>query len=161
MFSKIVVPVDGSPGAARAVAVAERLATDSHAEVAIVQVVELLAPGDREPGLISYADEHRIAVAQASVEQAASTLRLGRPVSAEVYLAADIVAGILARAHDLGADVIVMASRGQSWPEGGLLGSTAYQLLSEADLPVLLVGPRVPAAAAGLPAAGEASAIRP
>ncbi|MFN8557829.1 MAG: universal stress protein [Dehalococcoidia bacterium] len=143
MFARLVVPLDGSTFAERALPVAAALADAEGAELAVVRVVGLLAPGEHEPGVVSYLDEHRIAIAQDYVREAAATVRLGRPVSAEAYLAADVAAGILARAADLQADLIVMTSHGESWPVAGALGSVASHVVREANVPVLVIGPRV------------------
>jgi nucleotide-binding universal stress UspA family protein len=143
MYRKILVPLDGSPFAESALPVAGALAGATGADVALIRVVDVVAPGDREPGVISYLDEHRVAAAQDYIARATAQLALGRPVSAEAYLAADVPAGILARARDFGADLIVMTSHARSWPEETPLGSTAVELLREAECPVLIVGPRV------------------
>lgn len=141
MFKQILVPLDGSAFAERALPVAEVLAGSFGAGLALVRVVALLAPGEREPGVISYLDEHRIAVAQEYIKRMAASTRLGRPVSGEAYLASDVAAGILARAADLSADVIVMTSHGESWPAGTALGGIAARLTREATCPLLVVGP--------------------
>lgn len=142
MFRKIVVPLDGSLFAERALPVAEKLAAVTGAEVALVRVVEVVAPGDNEPGIVSYLDEHRIAVAQQYVNEAAARMRLGRPISADAYIAADVSAGILARELDADADLIVMTSHGESWPAGSVLGSVAAALTREATCRLLVVGPK-------------------
>jgi nucleotide-binding universal stress UspA family protein len=54
MFGTILVPLDGSAFAERAVPFAEALAAVAGARLALVRVVEVLAPGDREPGVVSY-----------------------------------------------------------------------------------------------------------
>jgi nucleotide-binding universal stress UspA family protein len=141
MFAKILVPLDGSAFAERALATAERLALSSGADICLVRVVDLLAPGEHEPGVVSYLDEHRIAVAQEYVTRTAARLRLGRLVSAEAYIAADVPAGILARAADAGVDLIVMTTHGASWPAEGALGSVASRLTREAACPLLVIGP--------------------
>lgn len=149
MFSRILVPLDGSAFAERVLPTVERLAASTNAEVALVRVVDLVAPGDREPGVVSYLDEHRIKSAQDYILQAAASLKLGRPVSAEAYLADDIACGILARVADWGADLVVMTSHGESWPATTLLGSVAGHLTREAGCPLLVIGPHAQAAAAG------------
>ncbi len=158
MFKRILVPLDGSPFSERALPVAEALAASGGADVMLVRVVEVLAPGDGEPGVVSYLDEHRIARAQDYVRDASARLRLGRPVSAEAYLAPDIATGIMARALDAGADLIVMTSHGESWPAGTILGSVAAKLTRESTCPLLVIGPRTEVhATAGGDAAGTAA----
>lgn len=149
MFQRILVPLDGSAFSERALPVAEALAASCGADVLLVRVVEVLAPGDREPGVVSYLDEHRIAQAQDYLRDAAARLRLGRAVSAEAYLAPDAAAGILARALDAGVDVIVMTSHGASWPAATVLGGVAAKLTRESTCPLLVLGPHTAPAAAG------------
>jgi nucleotide-binding universal stress UspA family protein len=158
MFKRILVPLDGSAFSERALPVAEALASTSGAEVLLVRVVAVLAPGEAEPGVVSYLDEHRIAAAQDYVRDAAARLRLGRPVSAEAYLAADVAAGILARAADAGADLIVLTSHGASWPTGSVLGGVAAHLIRESAWPVLVIGPQAATMTAPAPAAVQTSA---
>jgi nucleotide-binding universal stress UspA family protein len=143
MFRQILVPLDGSAFAERAIPVADALAASTGAALALVRVVEVVAPGDHEPGVVSYLDEHRITVAQEYVARMATATGLGRPVTGEAYLASDVAAGILARATDIGADVIVMTSHGESWPLGTALGSTAARLTREAACPLLVIGPHI------------------
>ncbi len=141
MFKKILVPLDGSAFAERALPAAEALAASLGADLALVRAVPLVAPGEGEPGIVSYLDERRIAEAQDYVTRMATSLRIGRPVTAQAYLADDIANGILARARDIGADVIVMTSHGESWPSVDPLGGTAARLTRQADCPLLVIGP--------------------
>jgi nucleotide-binding universal stress UspA family protein len=141
MFNKILVPLDGSAFAERALPTAEALAASTGAELALVRAVPLVAPGEREPGIVSYLDERRIAEAQDYVTRMATALHIGRPVTAQAYLSDDIANGILARARDIGADVIVMTSHGESWPSVDPLGGTAARLTRQADCPLLVIGP--------------------
>jgi nucleotide-binding universal stress UspA family protein len=152
MFRTVLVPLDGSAFAERALPVARALADFSGGSVALVRVVDVVAPGEHEPGVVSYLDEHRIAVAQEYIEQMATAIGTTRPVSAEAYLAADVPAGILMRALDIGADVLVMTSHGASWPTESILGGVAAHLVREAVCPVLIVGPCGAQAQAAIPA---------
>lgn len=152
MFRRILVPLDGSAFAERALPYAEALAQATGADLALVRAVPVVAPGDGEPGIISYLDEHRILEAQEYVTRVAASLRLGRPVTAQAYLADNIADGILARARDIGADLIVLTSHGQSWPSADPLGGTAARLTQQADCPLLVLGPHA------IPRKPEASA---
>jgi nucleotide-binding universal stress UspA family protein len=142
MFRTILVPLDGSTFAEQALPVAHALAETCDARLALVRVVAVIAPGEHEPGVVSYLDEHRIAVAQEYIHQAAVRIGTRQPVTAEAYVAADVASGILMRARDIDADVIVMTAHGASWPEGGDLGSVATRLIRESPCPVLVIGPR-------------------
>jgi nucleotide-binding universal stress UspA family protein len=143
MFTRILIPLDGSTFAEQSLSVAVALSQAWDADVALIRTVEVLAPGDHEPGVISYLDEHRATTAQDYVAAIAARLRTPRPVSAEAYLATDIPAGILARAQELDVDLILMASHGAFGPITGVMGGLAAHLTREARCPVLLVGPHV------------------
>lgn len=140
MFRKILVPLDGSPFAERAIALAEAFAQAQDADVGLVRVVPDMGPGEREPGLVSYLDEHRIKTAREYLDRAASRLRLGRPVPVEARLAEDAVTGVLDRAREMQADLILMTSHGESWPDVNHIGGTAARLIREAPCPILVVG---------------------
>jgi nucleotide-binding universal stress UspA family protein len=141
MIERIVVPLDGSEHAEQALLTAEEIAATTGASITLVRIVEVVAPGEREPGMISYLDEHRVAAAQDYLEAAAAKLRLGRPVAHEVDLAADVSAGILGLVRAIAADLVIMTSHARSWPAAGALGSVAARLLAEAPCPVLVLGP--------------------
>jgi nucleotide-binding universal stress UspA family protein len=104
-------------------------------------VVEVVAPGDHEPGVISYLDEHRIQVAQDYVTRLAAQLGMESPPSADACIAAGVAPAILTRAQEFGADLIVIASHGESWPAASALDSVAAQLTHGAKCPVLIIGP--------------------
>jgi nucleotide-binding universal stress UspA family protein len=142
MIKQIVVPLDGSEFAERALPRADLLARETGAALALIRVVEVLAPGEREPGVISYLDEHRVAAAQDYIAGAARRSHATN-VTAEAYIAADVPAGIIARALDVGADLIVMTTHGASWPSMEGLGSVAARLVREAPCPVVVIGPGV------------------
>lgn len=143
VFKTILVPLDGSPFAERALPVAVALAAETGGDLALIRVVPLVPPAEDEPGVISYLDEHRIAVAQEYIAQAAARTHRDPLPSAEAYIAADIVAGILGRALDVGADLIVISSHGRSWPSPSALGSVATKLTRESPVPLLVLGPRI------------------
>lgn len=142
MVKHILVPLDGSAFSERAVPAAQALAAATGAAVSLIRVVEVMAPGEREPGIVSYLDEHRVAVAQDYISRAAQGVN-SHTVTAEAYLAADVATGIIARAVDTGADLIVMTTHGVSWPATSRLGSVAAALVTDAPCPVMMIGPGV------------------
>jgi len=141
MFRRILVPLDGSPFAERVIPVAQSFVDAGEAEISFVRVVPLMGPGEREPGLVSHLDEHRIRTAQDYITRAASRLRSGQAPPADARLASDAVDGILARAAEVNADLILMTSHGESWPDINRIGGTASRLIREALVPLLVVGP--------------------
>ncbi len=140
MFKHILVPLDGSEFSERAIPVAKQLAAETGGQLALIRVVEVVAPGEHEPGVISYLDEHRVATAQEYMARVA--LRIGsEDLTADTYLAPDAATGIIGRALDNGAGAIVMTTHGTSWPAAGHLGSVAARLIAESPIPVIVVGP--------------------
>ena len=141
MFKRILVPVDGSSTALRAVERAVGLAQAFGARIDLVSVV------DPYPFLgADYAlgqDEFK-AAATASSNQAlaraeATVVAAGLPCERKIIDSHLIHEGILEAAQAMGADLIVMGSHGRHGIEKLLLGSTAQRVLSHTKLPVLVV----------------------
>jgi nucleotide-binding universal stress UspA family protein len=142
MFRKILVPLDGSPFAERALPLAQSLAEANDADLELVRIVPATGPAREELGLVSYMDEHRIKTAEAYLARPLLVLSEGRAVLAEVKLAPDAATGIINRAVEIGADLILMTSHGESWPDVNRIGGTASRLIREAPCPLLVVGPQ-------------------
>ena len=138
MYEKILVAVDHSEVSARALEAARGLAALSHGEVWVLHLRERETLG--KTGLLTStesSDEASAAVSDA-VEQ---LTQAGIKAHAVVR---DTVFGYAARefvsdAAGLGADVIVMGTRGRGDLAGLVLGSTAHKVIHLADRPVLVV----------------------
>jgi nucleotide-binding universal stress UspA family protein len=145
MFKTIVWATDGSDSADRALPYAKGLA-EGKALVA-VHVKELLV--GRGGGYPVLADEDEIL---AKIEaQVAELRKVGfavdlRHAVATVHTPAHFIAEIAA---EVGADVIVVGTRGHGPISGALLGSVAQHLLHDAHCPVLAVPPLVAAETTG------------
>jgi nucleotide-binding universal stress UspA family protein len=138
MYEKILVAVDHSEISTRALDAARELALLSHGEVWVVHLRER-ETGSRT-GMLTSAESPDEATA--AVNAAVDTLtQAGIKAHAVVrdtlfgYAAREIVSD----AAGLGADVIVMGSRGRSDLAGLVLGSTAHKVIHLADRPVLVV----------------------
>ncbi len=151
---RLLVPLDGSALAERALEAATALGHEG-SSVALVRVVEpLAAPNDGEQATAPAHDLHDEAAAYLKTTAArleAQGIQTGtevmRGAPAEQVIAA-------ARAHD--ADLIVMSTHGRSGPARWFLGSVADEVVRHADRPVLLVSARTrgatrPAAVAETP----------
>jgi len=138
VYDKILVAVDHSEVSDRAVIAARDLAVLSHGEVWVLHLRE------REVGVktgVLTADE----TAQEADAQVAACVevltRAGVKARGEVrstifgYAAREIAGD----AEEIGADVIVMGSRGRGDLTGLLLGSTAHKVLHLSRRPVLIV----------------------
>ena len=138
MYDKILVAVDHSEISDRAVIAARDLAVLSHGEVWVLHLRE------REVGVKTGVLTTDETSEEANAEVAASVevlTQAGVKAHGEVrntifgYAAREIVGD----AEEIGADVIVMGSRGRGDLTGLLLGSTAHKVIHLSHRPVLIV----------------------
>ena len=136
-FERIVVGVDGSDNAGRALECAIDVARAVDAEVVAVHSVgllERLASGQTPDGDLPYADVRHVfdtvwcAALDSAKVRSLRLLRDGNPVSV-----------LLEVADELGADLIVVGSRGLGGYPELLLGSTSTQVAQHSTRPVLIV----------------------
>jgi nucleotide-binding universal stress UspA family protein len=138
MYDKILVAVDHSEHSDRAVAAARDLAVLSKGEVWVLHLRE------RETGAKTgvLAIDETTADANAKVAAAVEVLtQAGVKAHGEVR---NTIFGFAAReivgdAEEIGADLIVMGSRGHGDLAGLLLGSTAHKVIHLSHQPVLIV----------------------
>jgi nucleotide-binding universal stress UspA family protein len=137
VFERILVAVDGSAHARRALDAAAELAALPGTEVRVVHVREFGFSGhagDDEPEGASLS--HRVLAEAVGVLSDAGVTSTSALRGARVgHVARDI----LDEAETSRATVIVMGSRGHSDLEGLVLGSTAHKVLHLGRLPVLVV----------------------
>ena len=156
LYSKIMVPYDGSEHAKHALEYAKGLAATSDAKIAIVHAVPSGVMGvdqigtegslDGVPfGMLNY--EQYEGVVRAALDQAKEKVTenlAGLVEDIADIVAIDVVAGTapaeaLARYADKnGCDLIVMGRRGLGAIRG-MLGSVSFGLLRSTDVPVLTV----------------------
>jgi len=141
-MERILVPVDGSEGANHAASFAARLARDSGAKVVLMHVFD--APTVSQLGLRNLGEEDlekaRAGLARGSFESARRAMETYGGVSEETHVALGHPAEeAVAHARRIGADVIVMGSRGLSQVQGILLGSVSEKVLRRAPCPVTIV----------------------
>jgi nucleotide-binding universal stress UspA family protein len=137
----ILVPVDGSQGAGKAVRFAGDLARNTRAKLTLLYVYD--APTAAQVGLArrDQADfDH--AMKEVSAESFAAADRILGDASTDAdhktamgHPAAEIVTA----AGDLKADLVVMGCRGRSEFEAYLLGSVSERVLRHAPCPVTVV----------------------
>jgi nucleotide-binding universal stress UspA family protein len=146
MYKRIVVPLDGSPFAERALEPAFDVARAFGAEIVLLRVV---TPEDALGGLPTlspryvdlggYGMQQEEAAASAYLVQAkARWSGQGVPMQTRVVAGAPAEA-IVGAARDLDADLIVMSTHGRSAVGRILYGSVAEAVLRGAHLPVLLI----------------------
>jgi nucleotide-binding universal stress UspA family protein len=135
ILKRIVVGVDGSPSAAEAIALAIRLARTHRSELYFSYAVDYaLAASDAGAAVIDALTSegmqilHKAQAIAANEGATASTKLLeGRPEYA-----------LVRHAQDVGADAIVVGTRGKSGVERFFLGSTAEGVLRLAEIPVFV-----------------------
>ena len=141
MYQKILVPLDGSELAKKALDEAEKLAKCSGAEIILFQVVpfmpiygspELVTPLIVDEKQKESADRYLINVAEELKKQefkVTTMVRTGQQVALE----------IIDFAKESGVDLIVMCTHGRSGITRWMLGSVALKVLSRAETPILLI----------------------
>jgi nucleotide-binding universal stress UspA family protein len=138
MFKTIVWASDGSEAADRALPFAKELAAGEGRSLVVVHSKERIV-GGRSAGYPVLADEDEL---QAKIEgqvEAARSEGLDvtfRPMSGAAGHVAHMIVDV---ASDVGADLIVVGTRGHSAVAGLLLGSVTQRLLHVAPCPVLAV----------------------
>jgi nucleotide-binding universal stress UspA family protein len=141
MPETILVPLDGSALAERALPVAEGMARAMHAHLILARSTHAstfpgVDPTDGEVGAISKA--------QAYLEVRASlVLRAGLTVETAV-LYGEAASTLTEEIHIRRADLVVMATHGRSGPDRWVHGSVAETVLRRSPVPVVVIPPRAP-----------------
>lgn len=143
MYAKILVPLDGSALAERALNHAEEIGRGTKAEVILFQAFQAPLGDAPEAGQTEEARAvaEAAAGARAYLEKAAKKLReAGVTVRCEVAQgSAD--AEILGFAHAENVDILIMSTHGRSGISKLLMGSVAQKVMLTTKRPVLLVKP--------------------
>jgi nucleotide-binding universal stress UspA family protein len=140
---RVLVPLDGSSRAERAIAVADRLAGALGAEVKLLRVLDPADIFTTSSAAVSRGFlDARERLADDYLYYAAKRFRLAPSVATEVVRgpACDTLAK---RACAGEYDLIVMSSQGHTGLAGALLGSVACTVLRESAAPVLVIRERV------------------
>jgi nucleotide-binding universal stress UspA family protein len=146
MWKKLLVPLDFSPCASRALGLAAELGKLHGAGLVLLHVSELPAnlPGDTlvTPSDASdpvRVDDYTTNGARRQLEALAAPLRReGFAVDVRA-VTGSVPEAILASARDLGADAIVVGTHGRKGLSHLFLGSVAERLVRESPLPVVSV----------------------
>jgi nucleotide-binding universal stress UspA family protein len=156
MFRSILVAVDGSRAAARALEDAIDLARGHGARLTLISVAAPLRWRLASPYVAVYPDEDELErQAQSIVDRAEALVPEGVPVSTVVRRGAAAKA-ILERVEAGEHDLVMMGSRGLGAAGSLLLGSVSRAVLAHSPVPVLVA--RVDADRAGAREAEEATA---
>jgi nucleotide-binding universal stress UspA family protein len=141
MYKKILVPLDGSELAEKALEHAEKLAETFDAEIILFQVVPFM-PIYVVPELVTpfVVDEKQKEAAERYLTNLAEELKKrGFKVTAMVRSGRQVAVEIIDFAKETGVDLIVMCTHGRSGISRWVLGSVAHKVLTRAETPILLV----------------------
>jgi nucleotide-binding universal stress UspA family protein len=130
MFSTILVPLDGSDLAARALPYAELFARKVHGRLVLFHAARSRAL-DRDPSV-------EVDTILEQDKFAEWLTRDGVPASAQV-VEGDAGPEIVRRVDDLRADLVVMSTHGRSGVDRILHGSVADHVLQHVSIPILMV----------------------
>ena len=141
MYKKILVPLDGSELAKKALEHAEELAKTYSAEIILFQVVPLM-PIYGAPELVTpvIVDEKQKEAAEMDLTKLAEEMKTrGHKVTAIVRTGQQVAVEIIDFAKGSGVDLIVMCTHGRSGITRWVLGSVAHKVLTRAETPILLI----------------------
>ena len=141
MYKKILIPLDGSPLAEKALEQAAKLAKTFDSEILLFQVVHFM-PIYGSPELVAplIVDERHKEFAE---KYLAGLLKVmegkGLKVQAIVKTGQQVAVEIIDFAKGNRVDLIVMCTRGRSGISRWVLGSTAHKVITRAETPLLLL----------------------
>lgn len=141
MYKKILVPLDGSELAERALVEAEQLARMFGSEIILFEVVPFM-PIYGSPELVTplIVDEKQRESVEAYLAKLSGELKQkGFNVSAMVKTGQQVALEIIEFAKERGADLIIMCTHGRSGITRWVLGSVTLKVLTRAETPILLI----------------------
>jgi nucleotide-binding universal stress UspA family protein len=147
MYKKILIAIDGSELAEKAITHGVSLAKATGSPVVIATVTELWSALDMahksKVGVADPIKEYEIAAAENAkkILASAETQAKNAGISPEYLHIKDKhpAEGIISTATSNGCDIIVMSSHGRRGVQKVLLGSVASEVLTHSKIPVLIV----------------------
>jgi len=139
MYKKILVPLDGSELAEKALKHAHTLAQSLHAEIVLLRVIVFITRDYDVIPMEGAVSDEVIADAKRYLERAAGDLRrLGLKVTTQVN-SGHVADTIIDYSEKHEVDLIVMSTHGRTGPARWLIGSVADRVVHGGQVPVLLV----------------------
>ena len=153
MFTRILVPLDGSDRAEQAVSVAARIARASGGTVILVQVVPTLAAfrAEKKPHEEAYSENVFEEVRALPMNYLENVRKMAELVGVRTESRVeygDVASSLLAAVEQLEADLVVICSHGYSGFKRWALGSIAHKIVPHSPVPVLVLRDGGPALAA-------------
>ena len=142
MYKRILVPLDGSELAKKALDYAEKLAETFDSEIILFQIVPYMhiygAMEFTEPFFFN-GKKQKEAAERYLTNLSEELKKRGFKVTAEVKTGQQVAVEIVDFAKESGVDLIVMCTHGHSGITLWALGSVAYKVLTRAETPILLI----------------------
>jgi nucleotide-binding universal stress UspA family protein len=141
MYKKILVPLDGSELAERALVEAEQIARMFGSEIILFEVVPFM-PIYGSPELVTplIVDEKQRESVEAYLAKLAGELKQkGFNASTMVKTGQQVALEIIEFAKERGVDLIAMCTHGRSGITRWVLGSVTLKVLTRAENPILLI----------------------
>jgi nucleotide-binding universal stress UspA family protein len=138
-IERILCPVDLSDGSRRALGHALALGSQYEASVRVLQVVDIQGWGSASVETLT--SEARKGIAE-QLEWWVARGATGAATASVEVREGPVVPGILAAAHEMSADLIVMSTHGRSGFERFSLGSVTEKVVRKAACPTLVVPSR-------------------
>lgn len=158
MFKRLLVPLDGSRFASRAVQYAADVAQRFSAEVIFIQVIKTATPGFAATGYDDTvspaasaiavqaaleADKRNVARAKRYLSDKVRTIRSRHIKSSYQVLIGDPADSIMEFSEKENIDLVVMTTHGRSGLKRAVMGSIADAVIRESGKPVLVVRPHL------------------
>lgn len=138
MFQKVLVPLDGSPGAEQALDCARSICNGTLVLLSVQDypsVVDLTLDQSAAQAILESEDK----AMQDYLERGALKIKEEGGEATWIHRIGDAASWILQEARDQDADLIVMASHGRSGLARFLLGSVTEKVMRHAHCPVMVV----------------------
>ncbi len=140
MFTRLLVPLDGSALSESSLPVASYLAKALGASVVLIHLIEQDAPKE------IHSDRHLTDASEADAyleEVVRRAFLEGFQVECHVHTAEvkDVARSLIDHSNELKTDLIVMCTHGRGGPRDWFFGSIAQQVISLGKTPVLLIPP--------------------
>src|SRR5437763_5958932 len=142
MFKRMLVPLDGSTRAERALPVAARIARATGGSIVLVQVATIPVTYAAYLGSSTHTletVESELTEAESYLSTVAGSEVLQGIETETLALYGAVAASILSTAPSCKADLIVMTSHGYTGMERGVLGSVAQKVARHSPVPVLVL----------------------
>jgi nucleotide-binding universal stress UspA family protein len=137
MFTRVLVPLDGTPAAEGVIPTARALAHATGAEIVLLRVLSVWHHRHDDPEVIG-AREY---LSRFADDLTGDGIRAVTVVIGAISRVEDLPAAIVAEARTRRADLLLMTTRGRGGLARAILGSAAEGVLAHSPIPVMLLRP--------------------